>query len=231
VQAQEGSHRDVAMRPSARLTRVAVPVIAAITMVVMTACTSNRASSSSPEAGASSSAVASPTASGAPVAPIVGRWEQVHTCRNLVHAFKEAGLGALAPFEVAGGGPVEVTRKQLIEKAQKLAQQKDLCAGAWHPYRHYHFFTADGRFGSLDQNLQQVDDGTYKVVGHMLVFGKNKFRYRVIHGDTLTLEPVITPAMRRAALAHPPNDAVAEWMVSVAFTGSTWKRVPCEQWC
>jgi hypothetical protein len=127
---------------------------------------------------------------------------------------------------------VEVSRKQLIEKAQKLAQQKDVCAGAWHPYPHYHFFTADGHFGSLDQNLQQVDDGTYKVVGHMLVIGKSKFRYRVIHGDTLTLEPVITPALRRAALAHPRNqDAVAAWMVSVAYTGSTWKRVPCDQWC
>jgi hypothetical protein len=150
------------MRPSARLMQVAVPIITAMTLVAMTACTSNRASSSMPRAGASSSAVASPSASGAPVAPIVGRWEQVHTCRNLVHAFKEAGLGALAPLQVAGGGPVEVTRKQLIEKAKKLAQQKDMCAGAWPPYRHCHFFTADGRFGSLNQNLQQVDDGSYK---------------------------------------------------------------------
>jgi hypothetical protein len=213
------------------VTRVAVPIIAAMTMVVVTACTSNRASSSSPEAGASSSAVASPTASGAPVAPIVGRWEQAHTCRNLVHAWGEAGLEALAPYGVAGGGPVEVGRKQLIEKAHKLAQQKDVCAGAWHPYPHYHFFTADGRFGSLDQNLQQVDDDHYKVVGHMLVFGKNKFRYRVIHGDTLTLDPVITPAMRRAALAHPLKFTDAQWMVSVAYAGSTWKRVPCDGWC
>ncbi len=46
VQAQQGSHRDLAMRPSARLMQVAVPIIAAITMVVMTACTSNRTSSS-----------------------------------------------------------------------------------------------------------------------------------------------------------------------------------------
>jgi len=119
----------------------------------------------------------------------------------------------------------------MIEKAKKLAKQQDVCAGAWRPYRHYHFFTADGRFGSLDQNLQQVDDGTYKIAGHMLLFGKNKFRYRVIHGDTLTLEPVITPALRRAALAHPLKDTVAPWMVSVAYTGSTWKRVPCDQWC
>lgn len=231
MQAKEGRHRDVAMRPPARLIQVAVAVIAAMTVVVMTACTSNRTSPSIRKAGASSSAAASPSASGAPVAPIVGRWEQVHTCRNLVHALKEAGLGALAPLQVAGGGPVEVTRKQLIEKAKKLAQQKDECAGAWPPYPHYHFFTADGRFGSLDQNLQQVDDGPYKVVSHMLVFGKNKFRYRVIHGGTLTLEPVITPALRRAALAHPLKDSVAPWMVSVAYTGSTWKRVPCDQWC
>ncbi len=155
----------------------------------------------------------------------------MHTCRKLVHAFKEAGMEALAPLQAAGGGPRDVGRKRMIEKAKKLTQQKDVCAGAWRPYRHYHFFTADGRFGSLDQNLQQVDEGTYKVVGHMLVFGKDKFRYRVIHGDTLTLDPVITPAMRRAALAHPLKDSDAAWMVSVAYTGSTWKRVPCDDWC
>lgn len=81
----------------------------------------------------------------------------------------------------------------------------------------------------MDQNLQQVDEGTYKVVGHMLVFGKDKFRYRVIHRDTLTFDPVITPSMRRATLGHPLKDSDALWMV--AYTGSTWRRVPCDQWC
>jgi hypothetical protein len=198
-----------------------------LALAVITACGSGGTSSTSK----SGSASATTTIGSTSVASIVGRWEQMHTCPNLVHAFKKAGLEALAPQNVAGGGPVELNHDQLIAKAKKLKTQKNLCMGAWKPYRHYHFFTADGRFGSLDQNLQQVDDDHYKVVGHTLVFGKNKFRYRITdNGNTLTLEPVITSALRDYALAHPFGYA-APWMVSVAYTGSTWKRVPCDQWC
>ena len=32
-----------------------------------------------------------------PVAPIVGRWQQSHTCQQLVDALNAQGLGALAP--------------------------------------------------------------------------------------------------------------------------------------
>ena len=32
------------------------------------------------------------------------------------------------------------------------------------PLRHSHFFTADGQFGSRDQDGNQVDEGTYRIV-------------------------------------------------------------------
>ena len=203
----------------------------AVAVAVAAGCSSNETSAATSTARAGQSMRTSPPVSSPPLAAIVGRWEQVHTCRKLVHALDLADLGALAPLLAAGsGGGEDVPRQQIIQKAKKLARQNDVCVGAWKPNRHYHFFAADGRFGSLDQNLQQVDDGTYTNVGDTLVFGTKRFRYRVIHGDTLTLESVITSKMRRHALARPFNGAW-EWLVSVAYAGSTWKRVPCNRWC
>jgi hypothetical protein len=138
---------------------------------------------------------------------------------------------ALACGRPGAGGPEELPRNKIAAKAKELEQKDNICAGAWRPYRHSHFFTSEGGFGSLDENLQRVDDGHYKVVGNTLVFGLNRFRYRVVHGDTLTLDPIITSAMRREALAHPWKFTDAVWMVSVAYAGTTWKRVPCEGWC
>jgi hypothetical protein len=40
---------------------------------------------------------------------------------------------------------------------EELAAKDDLCEGA-EPFVHYHFFDADGRFGSLDEEQDQVDD-------------------------------------------------------------------------
>lgn len=191
------------------------------------ACTSKGASSST-QSGHSPSAATAPRASTAPGAPLVGRWEQAHTCQHLVDALDGAGLGATAPQVVGDFFPgVSI---------QHLAHKTDLCAGAT-PVAHYHFFGQAGQFGSLDQNLNQVDNATYKIInGNTLRIvgdgGRNStFRYRVLDGDTLILNPVITPAQRREALANPLKWSVAGWMVSVAYTGTTWKRVPCERWC
>ena len=53
----------------------------------------------------------------------------------------------------------------------------------------------------------------------------------VTGGDTLTLEPVITRTQRRETLASRQDFTTGSWMVSVAYEGTTWKRVPCEGWC
>ena len=98
---------------------------------------------------------------------------------------------------------------------------------------HAHFFTESGEFGSLDKNGQPVDDGTYEVIdADTFRIGDSAFRYSIMDDDTLTLEPVITRAQRKEALAASPMDfTTALWMVSVAYEGTTWNRVPCEGWC
>ena len=66
--------------------------------------------------------------------------------------------------------------------------------------RHSHFFTADGKFGSLDQNEQQVDDGTYRLSGtgrfRLGEHQEETFTYRIEGGDRLMMEPVISERMK-----------------------------------
>jgi hypothetical protein len=90
---------------------------------------------------------------------LVGRWERVTTCQELVTALERAGLRATAPAMLAGNGLVTGTPKQLARKAE-------ICKGAV-PRRHSHFFTAAGQFGSIDYNGKQVDDGTYRLLGRV----------------------------------------------------------------
>ena len=89
------------------------------------------------------------------------------------------------------------------------------------PLRHSHFFTADGLFGSRDQDGNQVDDGTYRIVdeGTFVVskeFPDVTFHYS-IDGDRITFEPVIPECS--------PDCFEAAWSVSVAFPGHEWRRV------
>jgi hypothetical protein len=157
-------------------------------------------------------------------AALVGRWERVNTCQELVRALRERGLGPTAPAMVAGNGYVPGTPKQLARKA-------DICKGAI-PRRHSHFFTSARQFGSLDWKASQVDEGSYRIVGvRTLRLGDGTFRYRILDGKKLTLTPLISAAARRKALAHPLQFSVAGWMVAVAFPGHIWKRVPCGGWC
>lgn len=61
--------------------------------------------------------------------------------------------------------------------------------------RHSHSFGEDGSFASYDQNGQQVDQGSYKIVDdRTLTLGDPPVavRYR-IEGDTATFRVVISP--------------------------------------
>jgi hypothetical protein len=203
---------------------IARATIAGLSLValVTNACTSSGQSSPTPTTQ-DASAVTSPSTSSAPGAPLVGRWEQVHQCQDLVTALDKANLAAMIPQEVNEYFP--------DESVQQLAQKTDPCAGA-KPFRHSHFFDELGQFGSLDQNLNQVDDGQYTIVNaHTFRIGSSTFHYHVINGETLTLDPVITPAERREGLADPLKFSTASWMMSVAYPGTTWNRVPCDGWC
>ena len=154
---------------------------------------------------------------------IVGRWERVTTCQELVSALTKAGLRKTAPAMLAGNGLVPGTPKQ-------LAAKPDICKGAV-PRRHSHFFTGAGQFGSVDYNGQQVDDGTYRLLNARTIrIGEGTFHFRIT-GRELRLQPVISAAARRKALAQPLQFSTAGWQVAVAFPGHAWKRVPCAQWC
>jgi hypothetical protein len=96
---------------------------------------------------------------------------------------------------------------------------------------HYHFFDAEGIFGSLDGYEQRVDDGTYTVRGTAtLLIGRSKFRFTVV-GNTLSLDPVISAKQREKALAKAGGFPEAVWMVAVAVPGTSWNRVDCGFWC
>ena len=155
--------------------------------------------------------------------PIVGRWQTVRTCQDIVGALKTAGLRPLAPVMVGDYFPNQTP--------QQLSKKKNLCQGA-KPQIHSHFFTASGAFGSLDQHGEQVDDGTYQVNGSTLKIGNSdvsgSFRFRT-QGKTLMLRPLLTPALKREALADPLNFHPAGWMVAVALNGKPWNRVACKK--
>jgi hypothetical protein len=138
-------------------------------------------------------------------------------------ALDQLGLGVTAPAVVGDFFPNETP--------QQLAKKPDVCAGT-KPSPHSHFFTASGEFGSLDENLNQVDNGHYTIVNaHTLKIGDAVFRYAITGDDTLSLNPVITSAERKQALANPLEFSTATWMVAVSYPGTTWKRAPCEGWC
>jgi hypothetical protein len=153
----------------------------------------------------------------------VGRWERETTCEELIAALEKAGLAATEPAMLEGNGLVEGTKED-------LAKKPDICAGAT-PRVHSHFFDAGGHFGSLDWTGQRVDDGTYKLIDeHTLAIGEQRFTYR-ISGDTLALDPVLTPHEIDQALGNPLEFSQAGWAVAVSYPGHTWRRVPCEGWC
>jgi hypothetical protein len=171
-----------------------------------------------------------PSATATAKAPFVGRWQQTHECIWLVRALKREHLRRIAPSVVGDYFPDKTPRQ--------LARKHRICRGAT-PQRHSHFFTRDGGFGSLDQDDQQVDDGTYRIIdartfriGNPDVHARFHFEVdNTAEGKVLALKPVITRRMRREALAHPLQFSAAGWATAVSYPRHTWKKVPCGMWC
>lgn len=163
------------------------------------------------------------SAAAAHARPIVGRWQTLRTCEGLVVALRKFGLARLGVGVVGS----DYFPKLLLAD---LAKKQNLCSGA-KPQLHWHFFTRDGKFGSIDQHGNQVDDGTYKVLGaHTVRINDGKFRFR-IKGKTLRLTPLLTRPLKQKALADPLAFSTAGWMVAVSYFGHPWRRVACRQWC
>ena len=163
--------------------------------------------------------------------PLVGRWERVVTCQEMVAELRKAGLGVTAPY--AWLGQTSSTGESSFLHRSPKPTKAHPCSGAI-PRLHSHFFSASGRFGSLDWKGGQVDDGSYQIVNsNTFRIGSPgvKFHFRILHRNMLMLSPVLTSAMVREAVAHPKKFSSAFWAVSVAYAGHPWKRSPCEGRC
>jgi hypothetical protein len=152
------------------------------------------------------------------------------TCQELVADLDKAGLKALTPF--AWLGQTSSKNESSFRPGSPTPTLARPCDGAIARV-HSHFFTGAGAFGSLDWLGGQVDDGQYQIVnGHEVRVGDVTFRYSVTSGgQRLMLDPELTPAMITKALSDPQEFSSVGWAVSVAYPGSTWMRVDCQQWC
>lgn len=173
--------------------------------------TGTNSATSLPPSSVSSTASATAATSSASASSVVGRWEQRHSCQQLLTALRANGLEKVAPaFE--GDFFPNTSPQQLAEKGSHI------CDGAV-PQVHAHFLTSTGSFGSLDQDGQQVDDGKYQVVSSDVIqVNHGRFRYTVTDG-ALVLTPLISAKDRKAAPAAPNDFSTAGWQVAVTYNG------------
>jgi hypothetical protein len=162
---------------------------------------------------------------------LVGRWERITTCQQLVADLKQAGLGATVAQ--AWAGQTSSTGESSFRPDSPKPTAAHPCTGAI-ARAHSHFFSASGQFGSLDWKGGQVDNGPYRIINSDTVqIGSGtptaKFHFTIHGGNTLTLSPMLTPSMIRQATAHPAGFSSAFWAVTVASAGHTWKRIPCSR--
>jgi hypothetical protein len=187
-------------------------VALALAVTALAACSDT----SDPEpADASAGEPAEEVSPAATSTALAGTWERETRCEELVSALTDAGLEQWVLEAVAGNGfvPGVTTPDEIAEPAKP-------CKGAL-PRVHAHFFTEDGLFGSLDWNGDQVDDGTYELVGDDTFVVSKEFPdvtfHYVIDDDTITFEPVVPECS--------PDCFEAAWSVSVAYPGESWVRV------
>ena len=179
-----------------------IPVLA----LVLVGCGGGEQAASTTAVG---EAIATDSAAAPPWARLVGYWDRRTTCGQRVQALREAGLGDYAAEHAAGEGWV-----------RRVDDPRHPCREAV-PLRHGHFFTDDGLFGSTDDEGQQVDDGTYRLVDADTIviskeFGEVTFDFHV-RGDRLYLDPVLPSCVEDGCFA-------AQWAVAVAAPGRPWHR-------
>ena len=180
--------------------------------VLLAACTGGSGAATTVR---SPSPTPSSSSSSAEVPALVGEWQRLQRCSELVGLLRKAGMPAAVPEMLAEDGWVPG-----VEDPGRI-DDRHPCRGAV-ARRHSHFFTADGQFGSRDATGEQVDDGQYRLVGdNRFIVGAGDrndvtFHYTVT-GDTLRITPEI-PACR-------PDCFPAVWSVAVAYDGYAWQRI------
>ena len=149
-------------------------------------------------------------------AELIGSWHRAQTCAEMLDAFQQAGLdesqiGWLQGNFFAGEpGPTE----------------GDPCEGALGPLEHDHFFTADGEFGSHDENGEEVDSGDFEVIDDDTVSFPSHASEFAYDGD-LVVDYSVTGDVTTFEVALPDScldtcaDAYA-WALS-AFASGPWE--------
>jgi hypothetical protein len=155
----------------------------------------------------------------APENPLVGTWRRVRKCEEQVRLMKEAGLAELIPKWIS---PSEFSH---AAAAQRSASSGDPCRGVrGGRLPHDHVFYKDGRFASVDDEGEFVDDRTIEFgdpPGNMV-----HFRISDDH-DTVTFYLEI-PDMDKCSQHRRDNTA---YQIAVFYPGLPWKRIsPEEQW-
>jgi hypothetical protein len=157
----------------------------------------------------------SPT--GAATSELIGSWHRSQSCEEMLAAFEAAGLAESNRDWLQGN----------FYGGKSGPSEGDPCAGAQGPYEHDHFFTADGAFGSHDQNGEEVDSGDYELVDNDTVSfpsHANEFGYQgdilvdyTVSGDVVTFEVVLPETCdKKCANAY-------AWALS-AFASGPWDR-------
>jgi hypothetical protein len=156
-----------------------------------------------------------------PAPDLVGDWTRTQSCQEQLADFRAKGL-------VDAEGYQWVTANWV--PGAPSPQGSDYCAGATAPIPHTHFFTADGQFGSRDENGQQVDDGDYQLVAPGVVTfpsAAHDFGY----SGTITVQYVV--AGNEATFdVQVPKDCIKDphctdaygWALSAFFAGPPWAR-------
>jgi hypothetical protein len=146
--------------------------------------------------------------------PLVGEWQRTQTCDEIVGLLKKYDMDeAIGPMLAEDGWIPGVDSPEQIKDPSHPC--RDAVAR-----KHSHFFTADGQFGSRDENGQQVDDGPYRIVGDdTVVIGDEgtRFHFTITDNDTIEFEPVIPKCA--------PGCFEAQWSVAVAYPGYIWHRI------
>lgn len=148
---------------------------------------------------------------------LIGFWHRAQTCGEMLAAFEEAGLAQSQRGWLQGN----------FYGGKSGPKKGDPCVGAEGPLEHDHFFTADGGFGSHDQNGEEVDGGDFDLVdGNTVSFPSHaeEFGYDgdlvvdyTVSGDGVTFVVALPdPCVKACA------DAYA-WALS-AFASGPWER-------
>jgi hypothetical protein len=159
--------------------------------------------------------------SGSTTPDIVGDWTRTQSCEEELADFREQGLAEAEGYQWVTANWVP---------GAPSPNGSDYCAGAIGPTPQTHFFTADGQFGSRDENGQQVDEGDYLITTSGVVTFPSHARDFGYSG-TITVQYVVARTEVTFHVLVPEgcakdahcSDAYG-WALSAFFTGPTWKR-------